>query len=89
MQAGVLVLSEIKSSRSNQGSRPLALASPSSGYVMVGGGAALNFRGNGMLLTQSYPRESNTWEGQGKDHVEPDSGTIDAYCIGLKVVDAP
>jgi hypothetical protein len=86
---GVQVQSEIKSSRSNQGSRPLALASPSSRYVMVGGGAALNFRGNGMLLTQSYPRESNTWEGQGKDHVEPDSGTIDAYCIGLKVVDAP
>jgi hypothetical protein len=86
--AGVKVLSEIVKSRSNEGSRPLALASPSSGYVMLGGGAALNFRGAGLLLTQSYPRESNTWEGQAKDHLEGDSATIDTYCIGVKVVDA-
>ena len=86
--AGVRVVSEIKRSRSNPGSRPLALASPSSGYVMLGGGAALNFSGPGLLLTQSYPRESNTWEGQAKDHLVGDSGTIDTYCIGVKVVDA-
>lgn len=55
---------------------------------MVGGGAALNFSGAGLLLTQSYPRESNTWEGQAKDHLVADSGTIDTYCIGVKVVDA-
>jgi hypothetical protein len=67
-----------------------AHSSPSEGYVMSGGGASIGWDGReGLLLTASYPKNSNTWEGTGKDHIKSDSGYIEVYCIGLKVVDAP
>jgi hypothetical protein len=56
---------------------------------MTGGGASLGWEGNaGLLLTASYPRDSNTWEGKGKDKISGDRGFIEVYCIGVKVVDA-
>jgi hypothetical protein len=60
-------------------------AAPPSGYKMVGGGAAITYKGPGILLTASYPTEKNEWEGRGKAHLERDSGNITVCCIGLKV----
>ena len=87
---GVKVLTKIAPpSTSGYSNRPEDTARPSEGYVMTGGGASLGWTGKaGLLLTASYPRDSNTWEGKGKDHVSGDSGFIEVYCIGVKVVDA-
>jgi hypothetical protein len=58
-----------------------------SGYVMVGGGAkAGSTTGPGTLLVASHPvaGSKNTWHAQSKAHLEPSTGKITAYAIGLK-----
>jgi hypothetical protein len=86
---GVKVLTDIVRATSGHSNRAETTARPSEGYVMTGGGASLGWEGNaGLLLTASYPRDSNTWEGKGKDHISGDRGFIEVYCIGVKVVDA-
>jgi MAC/Perforin domain len=88
---GVKVQSDIRQSESYESSRPIATAAPASGYVMTGGGAVVRWIGtpSTLLLTASYPRDQNIWEGQAKDHIVADTTVIDVQCIGLKVVDAP
>ena len=82
---GVKLQSAIATATSGKSGSPQAAAAPPSGYKMVGGGAAITFDRAGILLTGSYPTEDNRWEGRGKAHLEPDNGTVTAYCIGLKV----
>jgi hypothetical protein len=82
---GVKLHSAVAVARSNKSGSPKAAAAPPAGYKMVGGGAAITFDGAGVLLTGSYPTEDNRWEGRGKAHLEPDSGTITVHCIGLRV----
>ena len=61
-----------------------------SGYVMASGGAKVNWRGQGSLLTASYPSaEGNAWLGFGKDHGAPDPATITVYLIGIAKPNAP
>jgi hypothetical protein len=96
---GVTVQSEIRETASgHESGRPTAEAGPASGYVMTGGGAALNFVGRnmgdrgswltqGLLLTASYPTPDNTWYGAAKDHHYGDRTNIQVLCIGVKVVD--
>jgi hypothetical protein len=54
------------------------------GYVMTGGGAKVNWTGNGNLLTASFPSSRRTWEVRSKDHVHPDPASITAYVIGIR-----
>jgi hypothetical protein len=87
---GIKVLSRLASAGESPDSKqPIATATTSQGYVMTGGGALMLFRGGkGLFLTASYPKDSDTWEGRGKDHVLPNVGRILVECIGIKVVDA-
>ena len=55
------------------------------GYVMVGGGARVHWRGRGNLLLASYPKDKTTWRAHSKDHVEPSPATITTYAIGLRL----
>jgi hypothetical protein len=86
---GLRVLQHIQKSSSYSGNHPTATASPPAGYVMVGGGAMVNFSGAGNMLTASYPRDVRTWEARSKDHVEASPATVDVYCVSLKVEDSP
>ena len=82
---GVKFQSKIATGKSNKSGFPQATVAPPQGYKMAGGGAAITYGGPGIMLTASYPNENSQWEGKGKDHGRPDSGTIDVYCIGLRV----
>jgi MAC/Perforin domain len=55
------------------------------GYVMVGGGAWVDWTGEGNLLVASHPTESKTaWRVQSKDHVKSSPARITAYAVGLR-----
>lgn len=62
---------------------PSTEASTDSGYSLVGGGAQVNWKGQGNLLTASFP-DGNKWKVASKDHEDPESCTITAYAIGIK-----
>lgn len=65
---------------------PRITASVPSDYVMVGGGAFINYgTGQGNLLVSSYPSSPNTWYAEGKDSVLSSPATITAYAIGYRV----
>jgi hypothetical protein len=57
------------------------------GYVLTGGGALDNWTGSGNLLTATYPRDSQTWVGEGKDHGSSDPSSITVYAIGINMDD--
>lgn len=54
------------------------------GWMMVGGGARVNWRGKGNLLTASYPKDPMTWAAVSKDHQSNSSASISVYAIGVK-----
>lgn len=53
------------------------------GYTLIGGGARVNWTGNGNLLTESYPTNNTTWKVASKDHYGDSPATITAYAIGI------
>jgi hypothetical protein len=61
-------------------------------YVLTGGGAFVDWHGDGNLLTASYPYPSYLdtsgnwvgWEARSKDHQVSDPSTITAYAIGIR-----
>ena len=53
-------------------------------FHMTGGGARVNWNGQGNLLTASFPQDRQTWVTEGKDHFESDPSTITAYAVGFK-----
>lgn len=53
------------------------------GFTLVGGGARVNWSGEGNLLTASYPN-GNSWVARAKDHLKPSVATVTAFAIGLK-----
>lgn len=74
----------IKSETSDQVSHPQAVALVPDGYTLTGGGAFVDFRGEGNLLTASYPNSYSSWEARSKDHGKGDPSRITAYAIGLR-----
>lgn len=66
--------------RANQ---PTAQVSIGSDYVLVGGGAADNWRGYGNMLT-AFCVSGDTFVAAGKAHWVADPATITVYAIGLK-----
>jgi hypothetical protein len=63
---------------------PAASVVVADGFVMTGGGARVNFSGEGNLLTASFPADHRTWIATSKDHVRQDFCTITAFAIGLR-----
>jgi len=86
---GLRVLQNIQRSSSSPENHPTAGVSPPTGYVLVGGGAVVNYSGAGNLLTASYPRDERTWEARSTDHLQPDPATLDVYAVSLQIVNAP
>jgi hypothetical protein len=60
-------------------------------YVMIGGGAQVDFRGGpGAFLTGSWPtddRNFRTWNAESKDHVVADVHFLYADAIGMRLID--
>jgi hypothetical protein len=64
---------------------PRTSVSVDSGYLLIGGGARVNWKeyGNqGNLLIASFP-SGNLWYAESKDHVAHSPATITAYAIGI------
>lgn len=75
---------QVFSSESSLGGITQAQVSIPDDYVMTGGGARVNWTGEGNYLTASYPSSLDTWEARSKEHYEPDPATLDVYAIGIK-----
>jgi hypothetical protein len=75
----------ITSSESSLGKQPKTNCKVAQDCVMTGGGAKMQFDDSKLLLTASFPSDDKTWEGRGKDHGYPATGTIKVYCFGVKV----
>ncbi len=55
------------------------------GYTLVGGGALVNWKGQGNLLTGSFPNSNlRGWQAKSKDHIAYSPASLTAYAIGLK-----
>ena len=70
-------------SQSGRANHPHATALVGAGYVLVGGGALVNWEGQGNLLTASYPDGHGGWTVDSKDHIDPDPAVIVAYALGM------
>ena len=79
--AGMLVSSFTSSTTIAANHPRLAFVKPD--YHLTGGGARVNWRGVGSLLTASFPQDRQTWVAEGKDHLEPEPTTITAWAIGF------
>jgi hypothetical protein len=77
-------LTYTQSSTSNPTGWPVATAVLPAGYVLTGGGAEDHWRGNGNMLTASYPDGSTAWTAKGKDALHPDPSSITSYAIGIR-----
>jgi hypothetical protein len=75
---------KIFASQSVQNEHPSASVSVAGGYVMTGGGAKADPMIPGQLLVASYPSDQSTWAARSTDHIDPSSGTVTAYAIGIK-----
>jgi hypothetical protein len=76
---------EIKKAKGAVAQHPTAQVQLDPGWVMSGGGALDDWRGDGNLLTASFP-QGPTWFAFGKDHKDPSPAAITAYAIGLREV---
>ena len=74
----------IKSETSDPAAHPQAVAALPPGYTMTGGGAFVDWKGAGNLLTASFPTSDSSWEARGKDHDVPDVAAITSFVIGIK-----
>jgi hypothetical protein len=72
------------SSTGSTEAHPTSRASLPDGYAMTGGGARVNWGGEGNLLTASYPVDTKTWEARSKDHELVSPASVTTYVIGLK-----
>lgn len=61
---------------------PNAVAALPPGYLLVGGGARAYWSTQGILLTGSYPNAFQ-WVASAKAHLKEDTGTVDAFAIGI------
>jgi hypothetical protein len=52
-------------------------------YMLISGGAKVNWTGYGSLLVNSYPWE-NSWVAEAKDHIYSSYATIISYAISIK-----
>ena len=85
---GLRILQKIQTNTSDKAHWPTTTASPPAEHVMTGGGAKVTYSGDGSLLTASYLKDEETWEGRAKDHLSSDEATIDVSAVGIRIVDA-
>jgi hypothetical protein len=73
----------IVSHESARAQHPETRATLPKGFRLVGGGARVNWREPGNLLTASYP-DGDGWVVRSKDHDLPSPATVTAFAIGLR-----
>ena len=74
----------IASESSSVEPHPTATAVLPAGYILTGGGAFVDWKGAGNLLTACFPNSDQSWEARSKDHDIPDPARITAYAIGVR-----
>lgn len=68
---------------SGRGDHPEATALLPNDFVLVGGGAKVEWSGEGNLLTASFPATQQSWRARSKDHGKPSPANLRAYALGL------
>jgi hypothetical protein len=77
----------VNSNTSAYVAHPNTSVSVPTGYKLIGGGARVNWSGQGNLLVDSHPNTTlTTWSVASKDHVNSSPATIEAYAIGLNPI---
>lgn len=67
------------------GQHPEVTARLPDGYVLVSGGAAVEWQpGSGSLLTASFPADQRSWTAAAKDHGRPNPARLRVFAIGLR-----
>lgn len=79
---------QIFTNESGYSSHPNTSVAVPSNYILLGGGAKVNWSGNGNLLTESYPI-GNSWMVASKDHKFASPASITAFAIGIQNVNLP
>ena len=81
------VLSSFQLANSATVKHPAAAANLAPGFALCGGGAEVRYNGPGVLLWKLEPTTNNvqSFTAASKDHVEPDTGTITTYAIGIQL----
>jgi len=74
----------IRHETSDPAAHPSAVVTLPPGYIMTGGGAFVDWTGDGNLLTASFPSGDSSWEARSKDHEVSDPARITSYVIGIK-----
>jgi hypothetical protein len=62
---------------------PSATVEVPDGWKIISGGASVDWRGAGNLLTASYPANARTWIAASKDHGIADPATVTAFAVAL------
>lgn len=75
---------KLVSATSASAQHPTAQVAVPTGYTLTGGGARVEYTGQGNYLTASYPSNDTTWAVASKDHLTAGPATITAYAIGVK-----
>jgi hypothetical protein len=70
--------------------QPQIIAILPPGFVLTGGGAFVDYKGAGNMLTASFPHKSaaglwDGWEAHSKDHQITDPAQLTAYAIGIRL----
>ena len=53
-------------------------------YLLLGGGAKVDWHGCGNLLTASYPSSLTSWTARSKDHEVSDPASLTVFAIGIR-----
>jgi hypothetical protein len=88
---------QIRSGTSAALSQPMVNVALTDDYVLTGGGAFVDYRGAGNMLTASFARTTDTsdnpdwyiWEAHSKDHEILDPAHLTVYAIGIRLRGAP
>jgi vibriolysin len=80
---GPVPQSNISSAVSGTDPHPSAMVAVAAGFMLVGGGARVNWTGAGNLLTASFP-SGNDWIASSKDHDISDPADISVFAIGIR-----
>jgi len=87
---------KIVSATSDVLSHPKVTVALPDDYVLTSGGAFVDYRGAGNMLTASFPRANPDgdgdwyiWEAHSKDHDVSDPAALTVYAIGIRLRSAP
>lgn len=84
-RSGAKLRTTIFTGQSQVSDAPAASVSVPAPWIMIGGGARVNWHGVGNLLTASYPDGAASWSAAGKAHIESSPANLTVYAIGVQL----